>query len=104
MKFEPQQQQHQHQSQVGRMIRAQDLSSGKEANIWSSPPPQLPPNGVSQVGAKSAAAAAGQMTVGAGAGPQPQMRNNTFEHGAKASNACLQLFSDNFMSYLNMIN
>lgn len=85
LKFEPQQ-------QVGRMIRAQDLSSGKEANIWSSPPPQLPPNSVH--GATTAVA-----------GPQPPMRNtNTSFDGAKSSNACLQLFSDNFMSYLNMIN
>lgn len=95
----------QQQQQVGRMIRAQDLSSGKGANIWSSPPPQLPSNGVSArfLNASSSSAAV-VMAPGAGVALQSRNTSTMLDSGAKASNACLQLFSDNFMSYLNMIN
>ena len=76
------------QPQVGRMIRAQDLSGGcKEGhNIWASAPPQLP----------STASRFVPMLGGGGDG--------LLDQNAKGTNACLQLFSDNFMSYLNMIN
>lgn len=88
------------QPQVGRMIRAQDLSSGREANIWSTPPPQLPLVGVST----PAAARYQAPPLSSNCSVSASTTGRVFG-GAKTSNAaCLQLFSDNFMSYLNMIN
>lgn len=86
------------------MIRAQDLSSGKEANIWSSPPPQLPSNGPS-ARFLNASSSSSMLATGAGPSSLSSQRNaEVFVEGKGASNACLQLFSENFMSYLNMIN
>lgn len=77
-------------SLAGRMIRAQDLSCGtNEASIWSSSPQDTLaakdrfPSNVTAVGGWSLA-------------------NEVAPN--KDSNACLQLFSENFLSYLNMIN
>lgn len=108
-----QQQQSQNQShqQMGRMIRSQDLSGcgGREAtNIWSSPPPQPAPVSNCRESSKLM-----ERIQSGGGGQWGQQRNNSnsgvgvdaaTSSKLPASNACLQLFSDSFLSYLQMIN
>lgn len=100
-------------AQVGRMIRAQDLSGGTGGtNIWSSPPPQLPSSKLVGAGERFQQSGIGGWSLATGGATaavtgcdgERELRNNLFVDGAKASNASLQLFSDNFLSYLNMIN